>query len=429
MEELLEMARRTADKVEVYGRQEDVDEVTFENGRLKTIESTVVSGVALTLIRDGKLGFAYTRRLVDRAGLIENALASLAANVAADYELPGQAALPLVASYDPAIEAASPEQLVTECERVCAGVAGADRQVDASAARAVTTVRVLNSCGFDGASRLSRFACSVQIAYPGTRTGLYDSWVAKRLEPVSDANLAWLSETYERSLPEKRPPSGLARVLCMPHALYVLLWRLGAALRAREVYEGVSPLKDRLGQQIASSRFSLEDRPLDQVWPGARSFDDEGTACANTTLIDQGVLRRFYTDRFYAWKTGLTPTGHGYRPDAATRVSPMLGHFYVRPGTHRFGDLLADIGDGIVAWSILGAHSGNIVHGDFSIGLSPGLVVQDGEIVGHVKDAMIAGNVYRLLGQLVAVGEELKPVPMGGRAPALLFADVSFTRR
>lgn len=45
----------------------------------------------------------------------------------------------------------------------------------------------------------------------------------------------------------------------------------------------------------------------------------------------------------------------------------------------------------------LGAHSGNIPNGDFSIGLSPGLYVENGEIVGHVKDSMVAGNIYEVM--------------------------------
>jgi hypothetical protein len=42
----------------------------------------------------------------------------------------------------------------------------------------------------------------------------------------------------------------------------------------------------------------------------------------------------------------------------------------------------------------MGAHSGNILNGDFSIGLSPGLYVERGEILGQVKNVMVAGNIF-----------------------------------
>lgn len=429
MEELLELAQRVADKVEVYGDEEDVEEVTFENGRLKNIESALRSGVALTLIRDGKLGFAYTRHLTDPTRLIENALASMVGNVEADYELAGPHTPPTLASYDPVMEELTADVLVAECERLCGALSGDNRQVDAQALRSMTTVRVLTSAGFAGEARLSHFASAVQIAYPGTRSGLYESWRAKRFEPAPDAELASLAQTYEHSLPEVRLPSGRVRVLFTPQALYALFWRLSAGLRAKEVYEGISPLKDRLGERIASSLLTVEDRPLDDRWPGARAFDDEGTPCSDRRLIDHGRLTSFYADRFYAWKLGMAPTGHGYRDDVAQRVSPQLRHLHLQPGAHTFVDLLRLMDHGVVVVSILGAHSGNIVHGDFSIGLSPGLVVRDGEVVGHVKDAMLAGNAYDLLDRVVAVGREVKPVPMGGWSPALLVEDVSFACR
>jgi len=49
---------------------------------------------------------------------------------------------------------------------------------------------------------------------------------------------------------------------------------------------------------------------------------------------------------------------------------------------------------GILIAGVMGAHSGNILNGDFSIGLSPGVYVEKGEIRGHVKDAMVAGNIF-----------------------------------
>ncbi len=53
------------------------------------------------------------------------------------------------------------------------------------------------------------------------------------------------------------------------------------------------------------------DEPLDDALPGARAFDDEGTACRNTALFQAGVLRGFYSDLYYAWKNGTSRPATG----------------------------------------------------------------------------------------------------------------------
>ena len=47
---------------------------------------------------------------------------------------------------------------------------------------------------------------------------------------------------------------------------------------------------------------------------------------------------------------------------------------------------------------------GGSISGDFSINIDLGYRVHNGQIVGRVKDTMIAGNVYTALKQLVALG-------------------------
>ena len=86
------------------------------------------------------------------------------------------------------------------------------------------------------------------------------------------------------------------------------------------------------------------------------------------------------------------------------------------------------MGQGIIIAGALGAHSGNIPNGDFSIGLSPALYVENGEITGHVKDAMAAGNVYDTFNRIAGI-EDTAHFSLGGRYPSMLFDDVSITSK
>ncbi|MCK4572404.1 hypothetical protein KAT89_05750, partial [candidate division WOR-3 bacterium] len=77
MERLMELARKISDKVEIYSIDEKTDLIWFENSKLKEIDTKIQSGVSLRIIKDGKLGFAYTKDLIDREEILQNALHSL----------------------------------------------------------------------------------------------------------------------------------------------------------------------------------------------------------------------------------------------------------------------------------------------------------------------------------------------------------------
>jgi len=177
-----------------------------------------------------------------------------------------------------------------------------------------------------------------------------------------------------------------------------------------------------------SEKLTLKDEPLNDSLPGARAFDDEGTPCRGLMLFERGVLRAFYNDRFYAHKTGTEPTGHGWRGDVTSRPEPSLAHLTMVPGERSLEQMLKLMGRGVIAVMPLGAHSGNRLHGDYSIGLAPGLWVEDGAIVGMVKDSLVTGNVYDDLKKVIAVEDRAHNAPMG-RLPSLLLDDISFTTR
>ncbi|MFO7639348.1 MAG: TldD/PmbA family protein [bacterium] len=429
MEKLLEIARRKAYQVEVFSQSTTSDGVSFENGRLKDVESSMLSGVGVTVMKSGRLGTAYTRNLVDREELVDNALAALAGGVEADYELSADAKLPELNTWDAGIEKLDSATLVEECGRINAALSAHTRgQVNVSAGTTDAAVRVLTSAGFDRTVRSSSYHCHFAAYFPGSYASISRVIADKRFVPASEADLAYVVETYNASEREVKPPSGPTRILFLPGSIYTLVWRLTAATSGRTVYEKVSPLQEKVGKQVLSPFLTLTDAPLDDSRPGARSFDDEGTPCRNRSVFERGALRGFHTDRFYAWKLKAEPTGNGWRSDITSRPAPSLSHLRIEPGRQSFADLLKEMNEGVIVGGALGAHSGNILNGDYSIGLSPGLRVENGTIVGHVKDAMVSGNVYEDLKRVVAVGVRVEPAYMGW-FPPLLLDGISFATR
>ena len=431
MERLLEMAKQAGDSAEVYALEEAGDSISFENGSLKEIESQSQAGMSLRILKGGYLGFAYTKNLINREGFLSNALDSLKGEVESRFDFPFTRHVPPLDTYDPSIEDLSNKAMVEECQRVCDVLASKTKgQINVSAGRSTGRVRILNSEGTDVSTTSSVYALHASILFPNSYASIHRPWVHKGFKQAPDSHLQFILETYERSLREIQIQGGRMKVLFLPETLYALLWRVQTVTNGRNIYQKVSPVMERLNEKIFDERLTLYDDPLNDRFPGARGFDDEGTPCRLFKVIDKGVLTQFYYDLYYAGKMGASPTGHGYKSamwggeTVSFKPSPALEHLYINPGEKPFTDLLRLMDKGIVIAGVMGAHSGNILNGDFSIGLSPGVYVENGEIVGRVKDAMAAGNIFDTLNHIIELEDTLHPAS-GGMFPAILFDGVS----
>ncbi len=186
MERLLELAAKSSGAAAVYATDSVSDRVQFDNGRFKGIESSMQSGVSLLLLKDGRLGSAYTRNLLDRESLVGNALAALRrggsrVRTAAD---PGPAAVEHVRRE----HRASAEQRVGRGMRPGLRLVGrAHRHADKRHRRPRTAnVRLLNTSGTDLKTRSSAYFLLVSALYPGSYAAISRVLSAKSFDPMPD---------------------------------------------------------------------------------------------------------------------------------------------------------------------------------------------------------------------------------------------------
>ena len=251
MEQLLEMAGKVSDKAEIYSFDARGDSVSFENAHLKDIDSSIQSGVSLRIMKNGILGFAYTKNLVNREGLIQNALDSLKGGVEGLFELPLTKNLPSLNTYDPSAETLSNSAMVEECSRVCEILSQKTRgQINISASRSTGSIRILNSSGTDLSWKSSAYYLSPHILYPYSSASLHRILKSKRFEQAGDEYLNFLSDTYDQSAKEVNPEGKNLQVLLLPETLYVLMWRLQTAISGLSIYQNISPLTQKIGEKI-----------------------------------------------------------------------------------------------------------------------------------------------------------------------------------
>jgi PmbA protein len=433
MKKMLNLALKKSDKVELLSLVEKSDVIKFENSKLKDIDTKMQSGISLRLQKKGRLGFAYTKNLYDGGEFLRNALDSLAGGVRAAFDFPFTEKLSVLDTYDSSLENISVSQIVNECERICRILSSKIKgQIDVYAGCNVAKLGIINSAGSNLKERFSEYSLTVNVLYPGSSSGIERTLTSKRFKSADENYLNYISEIYDKSLKEIKIKKDKMKVLFLPEALYVLIWRLLSGTNGKNIYNKESPISERIGEKIFDEKLTIYDDSLNDKKPNARSFDDEGVPCGHLNIIENGVLKNFYYDLYYAEKMGVQSTGHGFKTAVwgeetlSMKPVPALDHLYVKPGDRNFTELLSLIDRGIIVAGALGAHSGNIPNGDFSIGVDPALFVENGEIVGHVKDSMIAGNIYDTMQKIISIEDVCYPAYMG-TFPSILFDDISVT--
>jgi PmbA protein len=432
MEQLLEMTKKVCEQAEVYSVEYTTNSVSFENAKLHDIDSKIQSGLSLRIIKDGKLGFAYTRNLINREEFLQNALDSVEGGVEAAYDFPLTKEPPQLYTYDASIENLSSVEMVKECTRVCDLLKSkTDGEIMATSWMNSGTIRIINTAGTDISVQHSGYGIFCDIIYPGTGSGIWRLCPNKKFEKMPDNLLHHMISLYTSSSHVLDLKGGRMKVLFMPNSSHTLTWRITSGTNSKSVYEKISPVAGKVGEKIFDENLTIYDDPLNDTYPGARAFDDEGIACRYFPLVENGVLKSFYYDLHYAKKLKTKPTGHGYKTAMwggdviSLKPAPTLTHLAIKPGNRSFAELVNSIDKGIIVEGALGAHSGNIPNGDYSIGANPGIYVENGEIVGRVKDVMVAGNIYETLQQVIAIEDTLHYSPLSGWMPAILCDHVS----
>ncbi len=432
MKKFLSAAKQKVDQAELYYYQSSLNHIEYQNGKINEIEGTIQCGYSLRVIKDNTLGFAYTKNLDNPELLLQGALNSLKAGTKTNMKFAANQSNLTLNTFEKEMEEFDAENAVRESERVIRILKdNTDRKVDTNLVCATHEISVINTSGTELTAKFSYYVFACGIILPHTAGGISYVFKDKKFSRVPDSDLQDLNEMYQKAQPEQRVKSGKMKVLFLPGSLYVLLWRLASGTAGNNICYKKSPLINKIGEKIFSEKLTIYDDPHNDRFPLARAFDDEGTKTGKLMIVEKGVLKNYYFDLFYADKMGIQSTGNGYKSmmwggeTAALKPTPSLEHLIIEPGNKSLREMISSMDMGIIVAGVLGAHSGNIINGDFSVGIEPCLVVENGEIIGRAKNTMIAGNIYEVMKNVTEVENRLHHVFIGGRAlPAILFDNI-----
>lgn len=400
-EQVLEAASKRFDQAEVFEEHGESRGVSFEDNRLKEINSSQFHGIGLRIVHEGRIGFTGTTNLRDVERILEMAQTSALYGDRARFELQAQPTeVPDVKTWDDEVQDVDAARMV---EMGAAGLEisrAASEEYLYSCGISCSThhQRILNGAGLDVRSSSTGMGghVNIQEVNENGTLNVNDSkgW-AHPIDGISDLveNVVSKARDAARIVKPKREKMP---VLLPPRALGLLLGPVGLALNGKLVHKGSSVLKDRMGDSVFDERVTITDDPT-SPWRGRTcATDDEGIVARQRPLFENGVLRRFLTDLQTAGQLGCEPGGNGFR-GYGSRPSPGTTNTVIEPGKETMDTVIGGLKRGVIVEQVLGGGQSNTLAGEFSVNLELGFLVENGQIVGRVKDAMIAGNVYKLL--------------------------------
>ena len=185
-----------------------------------------------------------------------------------------------------------------------------------------------------------------------------------------------------------------------------------SALNGNAIQQRNSFLLDKLNQKVTGDNCTLIDDPHIQKAPGARYYDREGVATKRMPVFENGVLKTYYIDTYYANKLETERT-----LDSPSILTMPLGN-------KNLDGLIASLDKGILVTGFNGGNS-NSSTGDFSYGIE-GFLIENGKLAKPINEMNITGNMLTLWSNLIEVGNDPR-LSSGWRIPSLVFDKVDFS--
>jgi len=426
MEQLLQIAKANAEQAEIYYTNTTEDIIQFEDSNLKSAKTNLTSGVALRVIKDGKIGFAYTCNLLNRDDLVKQALNSAVAGAKVQFDFPKTEKVIEIKTYDPQIKNLDKKRLVEETKEVIRYIKSkCDAQIHVYIYNGTIEKGIINSSGTNLCEKKSDFSFVLTLFFPGTANHLSDSIYNRKQVLVMDkAKIDQLLGLYALNKERINLPTAKMPVILMPKAVHSFVGRFDKAIHPAAFENKTSPLLNKLEQKIFSDQLTIYQDPLDDSYIEASAFDGEGVACQKTIFVDKGIFKNFYTDLNYAARLNTKSTGNGGRNGIESPVNPKVNYYSIAVGNKSLAEMIAGIEEGILIYSLMDIYTGNTLAGDYSVGVATGFYIKNGKLIGRVKECMISGNIYETLNRISAIENEVHFFGYGNM-PAIAFEEIS----
>ena len=412
LSEVLSSAQKVAEQAELFLVSSRATPIQFEANELKQVQTKESSSIALRIFREGRIGFATASGGGGVEDLVDMAVETSQFGGPANFQFPSSQDYSKVSIFDSKVEEIAMERMVEMGKELIARIKNhtPDILCDVEVTKGTSSISVINSQGGEGRYDKSFFSLSLEgILVQGTdMLFVGDSKGSCRFPDNIDDLANEVIRQLEMAKEKATVSTKLLPVIFTPHGVAsALLSPIVLALNGKTVLEGASPLKDKLGEQVFDKRLSLWDDATVAYGLGSYPCDDEGVPGRHLPLVTDGVVSNFFYDLQTAASAGTQSTGNGQRAGGGF-PRPAISSLILSGGDVSFEAMVEDMKEGLIVEQLIGADQGNLLSGDFGGNVLLGYKVENGKILGRVKDTMIAGNVYQVLRELLGIGREAR---------------------
>lgn len=275
----------------------------------------------------------------------------------------------------------------------------------------VTDKRIINSKGLNlrhrGNSIFGVIVAVVEekgkvnnaMAYKFSNT-MKDIQVKELAKECVDEALAYFSaETVK---------TGKYKIMLKNSVAIDLLQTFSGVFSGDNAQKGLSLLKGKVGEKVASRKLTLIDDPFMKKSTSSCSFDAEGVATYEKSIIKNGILNTLLHNMKTANIEGMLSTGNASKSSYSAPVDVAPSNLFIKSGDMGYEEMVKKLEDGLIITDMMGMHSGaNPVSGDFSLA-GKGFLVKKGKVVRAVEQITIAGNFFQLLENIEYIGGDFK---------------------
>ncbi|HAA93305.1 MAG: metalloprotease TldD [Rhodospirillaceae bacterium] len=419
LEKLVGDSLQGADDGELFLEYCQSESIAFDDGKVKSASYDTLQGFGLRAVSGEATGYAHSSELSESA--IKRAAQTVRAVTAGHSgELSDGPAHPNQNLYSDAnplgeLDFDSKVKLLADIDDYARSLDDKVSQVMASLSGEWQAVQIIRPDGARTADirPLVRLNVSVVVADgdkmesggqgTGGRTG-YQSY----FEPA-----AWQAQTEEAfrqamiNLDSEQAPAGEMTVVLGPGWPGILLHEaIGHGLEGDFNRKKTSAFAGLMGERVASPGVTVVDDGTIADRRGSITIDDEGTAPANTVLIEDGILTGYIQDRMNARLMGMDATGNGRRQSYAHAPMPRMTNTYMLGGDKDPDEILQSVDKGLYAVNFGGGQV-DITSGKFVFSCTEAYQIEDGKLGAPVKGATLIGNGPDALTRVSMIGNDM----------------------
>ena len=424
------------DQYEIYLSETESTSIEVKDQQLDCFTTAQRKGLSLRILQDNRLGFSYCTELSDTSldQVITNAVMGAKNSSPEEYhafpDVSGQ--LPDIRVFDNSISSITKEEKIQKVKDLEKAALACDKRITkvrkAAYQESKNKLFLINYNGLNLSHQGTFFSFSIELVAEekGDSQMGWDFDFKRFYKDLEVTNIGKTaaSKALEllgaRSIPSFRGP-----VIFDNTVSSQFLGILAPSFLAESVQKNKSMLKDKINAKIFSPHIEIVD---DGLYPGGaatKPFDGEGVTRQTTPLIEQGILKNYLYDTFWAKKDGTHSTGNSSRN--SIKAPPSVGHtnLYIKRGKEGFDNLTSQIDKGLLVNEVMGMHTANPISGDFSVGVN-GFLLEKEKKRTPVKGIAISGNIMTLFNRVISVGTDLRFFGSTG-APSLLIEEMDIS--